>query len=321
MIDLTFGDPLLLREILGNFHTLSEANLGYRMDDECEKNIIEWVRNHYKTNLGQNYKHIVLTHGANGALQILVNTLKNRYSTFVIKDMAFGWYDRILDMEKVFCKKVEYIESYKYPTEAMYIIDSPSNPFGLLIKDNIQYSGEVVWDSVYASPIFINNAMNSSLSAPRHQIMIGSFSKIFGLPGLRIGWIGTNEDDLAKKVYSNSLTAYCGLSTPSLEISNNLIRDIDLQKFEKIANTYLNYSREKFAKLKNIFDLDAPINGMFYMGRLDKSNKKLLTKAKVSGLPLRSILGEDFIRFNMADSPKNTENAVKAILKADKIVR
>jgi len=313
MIDLKFGDPVLLREQLKNFHTLSEFSLGYRMDDECEKEIVKWVKSYYKKNFNLNYKHIILTHGANGGLHMLVNILKSSKDLFVINDLSFGWYEKVLRMENAtYYKTPKLSEEDPFPN-AVYVMDYPNNPWGELITNEKLPSNGVIWDSVYASPIFVQGP----LSAPPHGMMVGSLSKMFGLSGLRIGWVGVNDDFLALKLQHAALTAYCGLSTPSLEIASNLLRDVELKNFEFLAKMALDDSRDQFNKLRSIFGLDAPNNGMFYMGNLDSTNKKLLEKAQVAGLELTTISGQDYIRFNMADSTLNTKNAIKSILKAD----
>jgi aspartate/methionine/tyrosine aminotransferase len=196
-----------------------------------------------------------------------------------------------------------------------FVIDSPNNPWGHNIVNEKLNKSTIIWDSVYASKIFVNGA----LVAPDHDIMIGSFSKMLGLSGLRIGWIGTNDDFLAMKLQNVALTSYCGLSTASLEIANNIVSTIDLDGFEKVAKINLDYSRDRFNRLKNIFNLDAPVSGMFYMGILDKTNKKILQKANVEGLELMSVNNIEYIRLNMADYGSKTELAIKQILKADRI--
>lgn len=315
MIDLRFGDPVLLREQLKNFHTLSEFSLGYRMNDQCEQDIIKWVKKYYKSKFNLDYKYVTLTHGANGGLHMLVSILKSSKDLFVINDLSFGWYEKVLKMENTtYYKSPDISEERDFPN-SIFIVDSPNNPWGKVVRNGDIPSNGVIWDSVYASPIFVQGP----LSASPHGMMVGSLSKMFGVAGLRMGWIGTNDDFLAHKIQEVTLTAYCGLSTPSLEIASNMLRDINLPHYERVAKLALDDSRDQFNRLRSIFGMDAPDNGMFYMGNLDSSNQKLLDKADVVGLKLTTVGGVDYVRFNMADSELNTKNAIKAILKADSI--
>lgn len=318
MIDLSFGDPVIIRQQLKNLYSISSTYIGYRMDDECEQEIIKWVRSYYKNNFHRNYKHIILSHGANGALHNLISVLKHGNDYFSTHDMAFAWYKRLFQMEKVFHVplKIDEFKRGEADHSTIYVVDSPSNPYGDQIFNNKLPAISVIWDSVYASSLFMNAAV---LDAPDHFAMVGSFSKMFGLSGLRIGWIGTDDDFLAEKLKSNALTAYCGLSTPSLEIAASVIDKADIVNFNKIAKLHLDFNREEFNKLKNIFNMECSENGMFYLGYLDDKNKEILERSEVKGMVLSNLDGIEHIRFNIADDYSKTKNAIKSILRADRV--
>lgn len=312
MFDLGFGDPVLIRSCLKNMQALQFANMGYRLEDDCENEIIAWVRSYYKNMFHKEYKHIMLTHGANGGLHMAVKTLKKSKDYFYINDLSFAWYKKILQTEKVTTVLSKDLRQEMSEMSSVYIVDSPSNPWGHQILNDDLNSSTVVWDSVYASPIFMDAPI---LAAPKHTVMVGSLSKMLGLSGLRIGWIATNDDFLAENLSFYISTCYCGLSTPSLEMANQIIQDIDLRHFNFQAKLHLDFNREEFQKLKNIFSLDAPPFGMFYMGVLDDLNRKILEKANVKGIELRAMDGSEYIRFNMADDYQKTKEAIKLILK------
>lgn len=316
MIDLSFGDPALIRSRLVNLQPMSPSNMGYRMGDSCEEEIVKWVRSYYKNYFGKEYKHIILTHGANGGLHTVVSTLKKAVDNFFINELSFSWYKKILHTENVRGVPVPDLRDIYPEHSSRYIVDSPSNPWGHQISNHRLEARTVIWDSVYASPIFTDHSI---LTCPAHSTMVGSFSKMLGLSGLRIGWIGTNDEFFAKDLKERALTLYCGLSTPSLEMASHVIQNLNLPAFNKEAKLHLDFSREEFDKLKNIFQIAAPTNGMFYMGVLDDKNKHLLEKAEVKGLELTTMKGERYIRFNMADDYEKTKKAVKTILQKDRI--
>ena len=318
MIDLSFGDPVIIRQQLKSIYSLSSSSVGYRMDDECEQEIVKWVRSYYKNNFHKEYKHIILSHGANGALHNLISVLKHGNDYFSTHDMAFAWYKRLFKMEGVFHAplRINELKRSEADRSTIYVVDTPSNPYGDQILNKKLPANSVIWDSVYASSLFMNAAV---LDAPDHFAMVGSFSKIFGLSGLRIGWIGTDDDFLAEKLKSNVLTTYCGLSTPSLEMAASVIDRIDILNFNKIARLHLDFNREEFNKLKNIFNMECFENGMFYLGYLDNKNKEILERSEVKGMVLTNMDKVEHIRFNIADDYVKTKNAIKAILKADKI--
>jgi aspartate/methionine/tyrosine aminotransferase len=316
MIDLGFGDPVLIRKRLNQIYSIPAQGLGYRMGDDCEKEIIAWVKSYYKDNFHIDYRNVILTHGANGGLHVTLKALKGNYDYFYTHELAFGWYKKITDMERILNIKVKDLRKVSQDTCSVYIIDSPSNPWGYQIINNNIDERNVIWDSVYASSIFIDPVI---MTAPKHHVMVGSFSKMFGLSGLRIGWVATNDDILASRIKENALTSYCGLSTPSLEIASNLVENIDLVGFNKIAKLHLDFNREEMNKLRNIFNMESPEYGMFYLGYLDDKNSKILEKSGVRGIELEGSDKTKYIRFNMADDEAKTKNAIKAILKADSV--
>ena len=317
MYDLSFGDPVVVRNNLKSMHFISERNIGYRVNQDCEKEIAAFVRSYYRQYFNATYKHIILTHGATGAINAIVNAIKGSYDVFAVNDMSFSWYERILKKEQVnFTRKVEDMRNEKQSPSTFYIVDSPNNPWGHQILNPNLNPENVLWDSVYASPIYMNSNV---LQAPKHKIMVGSFSKMFGLSGLRIGWAATNDDVLAAKVKELALTAECGLSAPSLDIARNFVESVDMPAVHQQGKLHLDFNREKFEKLSKIFSLKAPVDGMFYMGILDDKNKQILQKANVKGSELTSLAGTHYVRLNMADSYCKTKDAIAAILKADQV--
>jgi aspartate/methionine/tyrosine aminotransferase len=320
MIDLKFGDPVLIRNQLNTYTQLSHRSMGYRMQDDCEESIVKWVKRYYKDKFGLEYKHIILTHGAIGGLDVVLRSLKNSFDVAYVNELAFGWYERVLKLNGIRFIKSKDLRNEKNDLSSLFIVDSPSNPFGHQILNKDLNPSQVVWDSVYASECYVKGPV----LCPDHKIMVGSFSKMFGLSGLRIGWVGLNDEFLFNKIKENALTAYCGLSTPSLEIASSLTSSIDFDSFQKVAKLHLDFNREEFNKLRNIFEIKSPENGMFYMGALDSKNLQILDKANVVGLTLNSMdkncyIRLSYIRFNMADDYNKTKKAIKAILKADLI--
>ena len=319
MIDLKFGDPTLIRSLLNNTYPLTEIQLGYKSNDSLEEfNIIKWVKNYYKVNFNLEYKHILLTHGATGALDIALNYFKDKCRYLVFQDLAFAWYDKLAIKHDYHVYKLSWMNLAVDMSRSVHIVDSPNNPWGLNLNPDItsSYNRHVIWDSVYAANSFTNLA---KFTPPKHDVMVGSLSKIFGTSGLRLGWIGANNDMFAKNMQETISTTYCGLSSPSLIIADHLLSKVDLDKFTILSKSALDYNRNEFNKLSDLFNITTLENGMFYMGRLEKIHKKILSKADVVGLEMADTFGNQYIRFNIAQSHDLIRLAVKQILKADYI--
>jgi aspartate/methionine/tyrosine aminotransferase len=165
--------------------------------------------------------------------------------------------------------------------------------------------------------VYVNSGI---LTYPNHDIMVGSFSKFFGLSGLRLGWIGLNNNIWAECLRELINTTHCGLSAASLEVANKIVCETDFEKFEILAKRRLDDIKGDFSKLRSVFSLYAPDNGMFYMGHLDKNNKKILEKAGVAGLEkVDNLSKQRYVRLNMTAPQKQSVQAIKNIIKADKI--
>jgi aspartate/methionine/tyrosine aminotransferase len=316
MIDLKFGDPVAIRSLIHQVYPITAWQLGYRQDDsQAEENIVRWVRNYYQEKFGISYKHILLTHGATGALDIILG-IRGVSDKLMFGDMAFGWYSRLAEKHGFLQLKFssEMPQTVATDERTILITDSPNNPWGKNIGNFATGFPFTIWDSVYASNIFTDT---KKILPPDHDCMVGSFSKMFGMSGLRIGWIGTNQDFHANTFTKEIETSYCGLSAASLDIADQMIKSINMEWFTNSAKGKLDNNRSEFSKLSNIFSMAPLENGMFYMGRLDRKNAKLLSKAEVVGLPLTDINGAKWIRFNMSDMERKTADAVKEILKAD----
>jgi len=316
MINLKFGDPVLIRSFIRNYPRVVESRMGYTPDDMA-KYLRKWIRDYCASHFSITYKHIILTHGATGALDIIFHKL-NPDKKIITHALHFDWYDKLaakhghdIALTKSFSSLLPDLHN-----KSVYLLDSPCNPWGNVTADHSLDSSAVLWDSVYASPVYLNSGV---FPIPKHEIIIGSFSKMLGLSGLRLGWIGTNNDLLAASYSEIIETTYCGLSAASMSVLKYTLSVTDIGRFEQIAKNTLNTVREDFDKLRNIFSLNVPVNGMFYMGVLDKHNKKILERAGVIGLERHDKLTNNYyIRLNMCADLADMRAAVKSILKTDK---
>jgi aspartate/methionine/tyrosine aminotransferase len=133
----------------------------------------------------QHGKHIVIANGAKQALAAAFYALKAKginvmhvpppyWPSFptLIKAAGMEWDDRPSD-------------------SARWCVASPNNP------DGWQFEGPgrvEVWDAAYASPAYGWNGMK-----PKAHCTVHSASKLLGLSGLRVGWLSTDDEDLAER--------------------------------------------------------------------------------------------------------------------------
>lgn len=92
--------------------------------------------------------------------------------------------------------------------ESILVVTSPNNPDGR--QEYLFKSLPEVWDAAYAQPLYGYHGV-----APPHRVGVFSAAKMFGLSGLRIGWVGTNERALHDAMAYFTEISTSGVSIPS----------------------------------------------------------------------------------------------------------
>ena len=200
----------------------------------------------------------------------------------------------------------------------MILLDLPSNPLGKMQEiERKSLEIPVILDGVY----FNNVYTRGSLTPPPHDVYIGSYSKLIGLNGIRIGWVATDDDLLAIRMAALITAEYCGLSVPSTDILKQTLKDFNWPLFESRARGNLNWNREDWSKLEKFFgDVPVPENGMFYYGPVDKKCKELLSNTGIGYIGGKALgTNDDFARFNLGQNNRMFRKAVMEFLENDRI--
>jgi len=104
---------------------------------------------------------------------------------------------------------------------AINVVTWPNNPDGMQTapKSNFLYD---IWDAAYASPIYGFNG-----TRPKHKISVWSAAKLFGVPGLRIGWALTDDERFANKMAQYIEKTTSGVSTVSQNFLTKLLTELE----------------------------------------------------------------------------------------------
>lgn len=273
------------------------------------------------------YKNVAITNGASGAITIALRAAK----TFGVQNVLTlppPYFPLYKDMFAAAGLIEPARNAPTPPTNFMMLIDSPSNPQGIVMNDISMLpmlTGHptvyveprmVIWDAVYANNVY----MNFQLPLPA-DTQVGSYSKLLGINGIRLGWIATNDDIRFERIKSLMDAEYCGLSAPSMQILTKTIKDLDWDNFEQKARMKLDANREEWSKLEKFF-YNTPVQtfGMFYYSVVDNACKKLLEKAGIqwfSGSVCHHL--DSHGRFNIGQDTNLIKRAVQKILMCDKI--
>lgn len=322
-IDLQWGESAAIRHefikqvdpfnlIAKNKSDLSSLNYSpFEGDIELLAN----TRNVIERQNGKRYKHVILTNGAAGGCVIAMRAYaKQGFKTVITHEAPyFSLYPGMIQAAGL-------AQTFTFPELAVKpiaLVDSPSNPLGLIRHaPDSMYEIPIIWDAVYANNIYTK----VNVQIP-HDVLVGSYSKLTGLNGVRIGWIATDDTLLFERIKDLVAAEYCGLSVPSMQLLNECLERFNWEAFERNARQALDFNREEWSKLNKFFcGTQVPENGMFSYVPMDKKCKELFEKAQILWTP-GSKLGDidAFGRFNIGQSLNNIKNAVAQVLKIDTI--
>jgi aspartate/methionine/tyrosine aminotransferase len=328
--DLAWGESVAVRsaflETLTKpviFDYTAMEQLGYPAH-EGDPALIELTRKVIKRQTGNDYQHILLTNGATGGVTIALRSLaQSRWiQSCITRDAPFfRLYPSMIKAAGMVHFRACQIKKPGEDRDSVYLVDSLSNPLGTFstIKKNL-WDSPIIWDAVYFGGVY----SPGNHPQPAHDILVGSYSKLTGLNGVRIGWIATNDAQMYNRMRPLVIAEYCGLSAAStkiiLETAGRLTEE-DWKSFERNAHSKLNWNREEFSKLEKYFG-GTPVSlyGMFYYAPMDAACKKLMEKSGVvwsHGLELGA--DNNFGRFNIGQDVRLVAEAVKTVLKNDKI--
>lgn len=162
-------------------------------------------------------KHVVITCGAGGGLNVVLKTIINPDDTVVVSVPYFVEYATYVDNHGGRLETVPCMENFDPDMEALsktitkktaaVIINSPNNPSGHIYSEDVlkelsrvleQKSIEngrtiyLISDEPYRKIVFDGKTVPSVFQAYRDSIIVSSYSKDLSIPGERIGWAAVN---------------------------------------------------------------------------------------------------------------------------------
>ncbi|MGM9516567.1 pyridoxal phosphate-dependent aminotransferase [Roseateles sp. DB2] len=255
--NLSFGEPVfgppehLLKEIAAqdlSIETFLEGVKRYenpRGSLALRTAIAGWYRDRYGLVLDPE-REIMVTHGGVEAITLAILSTSDQNEEIAISDPSYMLYARTLATLGRSVRRMtrpaavhEYAsmldeESALQGARAI-IINSPENPTGyVLSQEDWTRVGEVaaktgtwvIHDEVYDVMSFdrAHRPAKTMASLAPNSILINSFSKKFGLPGLRIGWLVAPPDiiDLAAKTHDY---LYLGVNVQAEHVATRLLSD------------------------------------------------------------------------------------------------
>ncbi|MEO5591129.1 MAG: aminotransferase class I/II-fold pyridoxal phosphate-dependent enzyme [Chitinophagaceae bacterium] len=183
--------------------------------------------------------NVLLTNGAAGALFIINSSLlttadhlivvKPNYATNIEVPLTIGCAISYIDIkfEEGWRVNIAAIEAAIQPNTKMISITTPHNPTGMLMtatelnaliaiaekKDIWLLADETYRDACFKTPYPLMAAESNKI------ISVSSLSKAYGLPGLRIGWLITQDEGLLEQFLAAKEMIYISNSALDEEVA------------------------------------------------------------------------------------------------------
>ncbi len=216
--------------------------------------------------LSVNPENVLLTNGADDAIRCVLDAYLEKGDEMLLAKPTFSMFGLLGKIRGARIVKVAYNEDLSFPTQRfldaitertrVVVVVNPDNPTGAsigegeLLKILKKASHSIVLlDETYHQ--FLGGSNVGLIKKFQNLIVIHSFSKVFGLAGLRLGYLVSNEKNIKnlKKVSLpfpvNSLAVMGGLAAlDDIDFAERVVEEVEEEK------RFLKKGLEKWGKVR-----------------------------------------------------------------------
>lgn len=215
----------------------------------------------------QEIKNITVTHGAIGANQLVFESLLEKGDDVLTilpiyqqhyaipKSLGANVNLMFLKEEQKWLPDLKEMESKLTNRTKLLVLNNPNNPTGAVIPDEMlnriveiaqRHNIWILSDEVYRGLNITGNPYSASIADLYEKgISVGSMSKTYSLPGLRVGWVTAREDLI------NEINKHREYNTISISILDDYYASIALENKNKIAERNFQIMRAGLSVLKD----------------------------------------------------------------------
>jgi histidinol-phosphate aminotransferase len=196
-------------------------------------------------------QNITLTHGSEDSLYKLLLFFRTKFSKLIVTDISWDYYKELgrrINFElciipsyeqSVLDPNIEILED-KITNQHCIIIGFPCNPSGKqytnkTIQNIIKSGATIIMDCTYQTPLEFKTTIQQYFKYT-NIVFITSFSKYFGLPGLRLGFFLSNNATI-----HTALDLYLGINATYIQTVNLLLNN--LEYYQNIKGKRLDITR------------------------------------------------------------------------------
>jgi aspartate aminotransferase len=279
-------------------------------------------------------KEIVITHGGMSGLFSSFYLLSKPGDEVITNRYCFEGFSLLIDhfgliQKRVDLSKIGEIEKAITSRTKIIVLNSPENPTGKVYsKEEIEgivelakkknlwvISDEVMNQIVYGGKKWYGPSLKND-----NVLVINSFSKIWFIPGVRVGWIATRDRRLIEELSNFISLQSLGVNLFGQLLMEKVLKEIDLEEFLKKRIEVLERRKKIFEqalekyKIEPICKVEGGMN--FYLNLKEDTQKlaeKLLEKFKVAIIPGYFFEGKPSTFARLGFGAVNEEEILKGI--------
>jgi histidinol-phosphate aminotransferase len=279
-----------------------------------------------------NSKNITITNGADQAIDLLLRLFFDKENRVILPSPVFSMYDHVFSVLGTKLIHIPYLfkdSSFKFPIKEVLdslsqsdgiVLCNPNNPLGSIIEENditkiIKETNKLnipcIIDEAYFE--FYGKTNISLVKKYSNLIIIRTFSKIFGLAGLRLGYIISNSNVTEQLL---KLRGPWDVNHFAVKAGEFFLNESEI--FAKKLNEFKENRQDliSFLKLKEVFVYDSYTN--FITVRFDEY-PKILEDFKKNNILINDVSNYPFNFGLLKNCIRITIPAKKDLLKIKKM--
>jgi (5-formylfuran-3-yl)methyl phosphate transaminase len=332
-----FDVPLCVAEAVRQAYTEGRSHYTHSLGDpELREEIVKKYKGEYGVRISPG--RVVVTSGSSPAILLALGVLCDPEDEVILSDPCYACYPNFLRFLGIKAVRVPVYadDGFQFRPEAIgrhlsartkaIMINSPMNPAGNLLSPSVmeQLAGfdiPVISDEIYHGLVYEGRA-HSMLEFTGNTFVIGGFSKLYAMTGLRLGYVISPEEFVRpiQKLQQN-LFICAGSTVQRAGIAALQAAGKDIAEMKNIYDKRRKYMTERLQQMG--FDIPVIPTGAFYVfvnaRHLSPDSYSLafdiLEKAHVGVTPGIDFgkNGEGFLRFSYANSLKNIEEGMNRL--------
>lgn len=265
------------------------------------------LKNNLSKKIGVNSENIIIGSGSDQVIEFLIHAKASTGSKILMNSITFAMYEiyaKHIGAEVVRTTSQEhnmdeFYELYKKENPEIIFICTPNNPTGDALDaeeiykflKRVDENTLVVIDGAYmeyaiAKDLKKEIVVKDLISEFKNVIYLGTFSKAYGLGGMRVGY-GVADAKIIKELYK--LRPPFNITTLSLEAASVALEDQDFVKSSVELNLEQMRRYEEFAKSEKIDIIESYTNFVTLCLNSEQNSSKISNQLLQKGMIVRDL--------------------------------